>query len=134
MNHVGFATGNVQRDRDGNISAVQMVSGNFNDKVSTNWEKVSVIADLRRSNEAVAAAAAKVTRQSDEVAKQVPSNARPRPGAGDATPVRDVTADNSSNVTNHFHISHPDGHHISRELVAHFDRRNSRYTDSEAVA
>jgi hypothetical protein len=38
--HVGFATGNTKKDKQGNL-LYEMISGNYNDKVGTSWERAS---------------------------------------------------------------------------------------------
>jgi hypothetical protein len=133
VGHVGLATGNVQRDRDGNVTAVQMVSGNYGHMVKTNWEKVGIIADLRRSNEAVTVAAKKVTEATKPaaIAKKVHQGINPTSGAGDGG------GDGGMKPTNvnagghhfemHFHhqVSDPDQHAraVLRHIENHIDNR-----------
>lgn len=38
--HVGFATGDVQRDEQGRVTSMKMISGNESDMVKESWEKV----------------------------------------------------------------------------------------------
>ena len=45
--HVGIATGNVKKDKDGNIIAIEMRSGNQSDKVTDNWVSPKSISHVR---------------------------------------------------------------------------------------
>jgi hypothetical protein len=150
VGHVGFATGKTKTDKDGNITAVQMVSGNYGDKVSMNWEKVGMIADLRRSNEAVTAAAKQVTakvpkslgdaKTPEEIAKRVPTSDRPTAhrdaenGAGDSPDAGGSAGGGSAatkEVHHHHHlnfysqVSDPDQHarSVGREMDRHMSTR-----------
>ena len=49
INHVGMATGRVQRDNAGHVSAVEMISGNYGEAVRKNWERTGIIAGMRRA-------------------------------------------------------------------------------------
>ena len=49
--HVGIATGPLKRDAQGNVTAVQMVSGNYGGRVRTNWERVGIIGGMRRGSD-----------------------------------------------------------------------------------
>ncbi|WP_237480297.1 phage tail tip lysozyme [Lichenibacterium dinghuense] len=50
--HAGFATGAVQRDRNGNVVAIGMTSGNHGNRVRRDYmERVGEITDLRRADE-----------------------------------------------------------------------------------
>jgi hypothetical protein len=50
IHHVGMATGNVRRDANGNVTAVEMISGNYGNKVTKNWERTGIIAGMRRGD------------------------------------------------------------------------------------
>ena len=142
VGHVGMATGNVQRDRNGNVTAVEMVSGNYGHMVKRNWEKVGMIADLRRSDQAIAETARKVGASvapsvkapaPSDIAKHVPTHARPRPGAGDAAGGSMTSADNSTS-TQHFHLYGEPARQAVQEHLANRDSRNSRTSDLDAFS
>ena len=50
VHHVGMATGNIRRDANGNVTAVEMISGNYGHMVKKNWERTGIIAGMRRGD------------------------------------------------------------------------------------
>ena len=139
--HVGIATGEKQFDKNGKLTAIGMISGNYGHKVTHNMERVGIIQGLHRANQAAAEtaeAAKSVAKSSADIASQIPTHAKPRPGGDDAPagnhPAGNMTtADNSTTMTNHFHIGGAhDPHHVGRTVVAHLDRMNSRTHDVDA--
>lgn len=49
--HVGIATGNVKRDKNGNIVSIQMRSGNQKDRITDTWVSPDSISHVRRATE-----------------------------------------------------------------------------------
>ena len=77
VGHVGFATGNVQRDRNGAVTALEMVSGNYNGQVTKSWLSAAAIADLRRSGEEITKGVVAATKPA-AIAKHVQSLTSPQ--------------------------------------------------------
>lgn len=106
--HAGIATGNVRRDRNGNVTEIEMLSGNHSKKVGRSWER----ADKLQARRAVVPKQAPID----------PSQARPPAPAGGAGGVN-----HKHHGDVHIHVA---GHNDNPEQVAH--KVHSRMRDQFA--
>ncbi len=85
VHHVGMATGNVQRDASGRVTAVEMISGNYGHMVKKNWERTGIIAGMRHGDDM------------DEAQRAAEQAVLPRknPGGASAAPQASMGLDHS---------------------------------------
>ncbi len=121
INHVGMATGNVQRDAAGNVTAVEMISGNYGHKVTKNWERAGIIAGMRRGSDAQVGSAQPLSPRFTDPGLKSAYDTKGAPAGGTGASSHGGGAAPYPSVVQNFY-----GQHDPRETARHATRERNR--------